>query len=877
MTVEGDVITVEEQKDSSKPGGKEGPMLIPLFGMLLSGIITLAVFVIFVVAETYLRDHLLLFEENTHIPTWPLVKMSFYIALVVILFVCLPLKMGIYEKAISKKSGIIMVTILTFLLSSTLLTFFLVCSTDMINYDKCMGENPYIVAFVEKGLDPSFDIKESLFDAVSGFTTTGLTAFNGTVLVNGEVISKVDIQPNIVHVIRAAYLLIGGLGIMFFYLYFTPVPALMMSMGYEIQTERSLPRFVRLEGLSFSMVYIAVALVGVLLLYAFAYGQIQSGVEENPLGKMRNEELEMALERLQSISLEGMKIEEFEKTIEEFEMTIQIENLENILAKAKDIVEETKRTINESKLTTRCEELKEIKSLSPESINKLENALGDFEKSSEAFETAKINLVNVIQELKTAVKNSNEDISSLEINKDLRKAKEDAKDLDESIRNLEESTERLEKAVGEVGWGKADIKLEVGIGEVEKSFGEFRVAIVPENIKKSIMTDSVILAFSSISTGGFSSGSAPVDKMKIKAMTFIDDNKKRGELKKVIRDAHEDKEISVHVVGNFRYYEGDLEKHFQMTEVGDPNDPANSTGYLKIGEEEVYHQGNDFFYIKKYPSANKKSLLVITVLMFAGALPLFSLHRPLKFVKRWKIFTIFLLPVILVAVISYPEGFDIAYYRSFDVVSAFTTTGLYTSQFEKDFSSPLEFESKVANQEGMTSGIIRYRLHDIFLIILMFIGGAAYSTAGGWGFFNFVCILWALYLVANRRIEELLSRFIFLLFLSFVFFFLCFAIGTVSCYSSGLFKASSSQERPAYDELINSAFYEISALSTVGLMPDYTARKSNETTPAYIIEKSDIYSNTWAYLTLAISMLVGRLFDILYPFIALTLSFGGES
>jgi len=33
----------------------------------------------------------------------------------------------------------------------------------------------------------------------------------------------------------------GGLGIMFFYLYFIPVPSLMMSMGYEIPVERSLP------------------------------------------------------------------------------------------------------------------------------------------------------------------------------------------------------------------------------------------------------------------------------------------------------------------------------------------------------------------------------------------------------------------------------------------------------------------------------------------------------------------------------------------------------------------------------------------------------------------------------------------------------------
>jgi Trk-type K+ transport system membrane component len=856
------VIIVEEQKDSIKPERKGGLMLIPLFGMLLSGVITLAVFIIFVVAEAYLRDHLLLFEENTHIPTWPLVKMSFYIALVVILFIYLPLKAGIYEKAISRKSGIIMVTILTFLLSSTLLTFFLVCSTDMIDYNRYTGENPYIAFFIEKGLDPSFDIREGFFDAVSGFTTTGLTAFNGTVLVNGEVVSKVDIQPNIVHVIRAAYLLIGGLGIMFFYLYFTPVPALMMSMGYEIQTERSLPRFIRLEGFSFSMVYIAVALVGVLLLYAFAYAQIQSGVEENPLGAMRNEELEMALERLQSISLGGMKVEEINEIIEEFKTSIQTENLENISDKSWGIISELDLIAKYEKPTgTKRPD---------ESINRLRNALEDFRENSEAFKTAESNLMDAVERLEATIRGiegnvKEEATPSSDINQELRDVEEDVRVMDKSVGNLEKATEGLRKAVGEVGWGIVYIRLRISIEEVEESLGEFRVVIVPENVKKSIMTDSIILAFSSISTGGFSSGSAPVDRTKIKAMTFIDDNEKTGELKEVIKNAHKDKEITEPEMGNIRYYEGDSERHFQMTEIGDPNDPENSTGYLKIGKEEVYHQEDYFFYIKRYPSTNKRSLLVIAVLMFAGALPLFSLHRPLKFIKRWKIFTIFLLPVILVAVISYSEGFDTAFYRSFDVISAFTTTGLYTSQFEKDFSSPLELGQRGTNQEGMTAGIFRYRLHDIFLIILMFIGGAAYSTAGGWGFFNFVCILWALYLVANRRIEELLSRFIFLLFLSLVFFFLCFAVGTVSCYSSGLFDASSSQKTPAFDKLINSAFYEISALSTVGLMPDYTIRESN------------IYSNTRAYLTLAISMLVGRLFDILYPFIALTLSFGGES
>jgi hypothetical protein len=122
-------------------------------------------------------------------------------------------------------------------------------------------------------------------------------------------------------------------------------------------------------------------------------------------------------------------------------------------------------------------------------------------------------------------------------------------------------------------------------------------------------------------------------------------------------------------------------------------------------------------------------------------------------------------------------------------------------------------------------------------------------------------ILWAIYLIGHKRLEKSLTKFIIQLIMSLLFFSTVFVIGTLACYYSGLFDISSSQETPAMGVMINSAFYEISALSTVGLMPNYTAHGEN------------IYSNTGAYLALASSMLIGRLFDILYPFFILTLFF----
>jgi hypothetical protein len=88
-------------------------------------------------------------------------------------------------------------------------------------------------------------------------------------------------------------------------------------------------------------------------------------------------------------------------------------------------------------------------------------------------------------------------------------------------------------------------------------------------------------------------------------------------------------------------------------------------------------------------------------------------------------------------------------------------------------------------------------------------------------------------------------------------FFSIFVIGTFFCYQSELFGTFSSGPQPAAvaDYVINSAFYEISALSTVGLMPNS------------MIQNSDIYYHGKAYWTLAISMLIGRLYYIIFPFL----------
>ena len=466
------------------------------------------------------------------------------------------------------------------------------------------------------------------FDSISGFTTTGLTAFQKTNVEdeNKREISKIDAQPNLIHVIRATYLWIGGLGIMFFYLYFTPIPSLMMSMGYEIPAERSLPRFIRLESLSFSLVYCIITAIGILLLFLFISTDIKSD------------------------------------------------------------------------------------------------------------------------------------------------------------------------------------------GNID--------AIPEEMDNRNVMTYSVVLVFSSISTGGFSPGSTPIDEIEI---------------------------------------------------------PCKDRNNKHIGTCQI-----------NYPS-----LMVLMVLMFFGAMPIFSMHRPLKFFRRWKIFVLFLLPVGLIAVISYLEDMpEISLYRSFDTISAFTTTGLYTSQSEKDLEMPSraeyrseykkveyiseyeksEYISKyekteyktesektryeVGDEEKKVREIYEYRGHNLYIITLMFIGGAAYSTAGGWGFFSFWCIISAVYLIITGKLERVLTKYIIGLILSFMIFFSIFTVGTVLCYKSRLFGTISEPEPEAVaDYIINSAFYEISALSTVGLMPDY------------IVTNESIYDNSLAYWTLALSMLIGRLYYIIFPFI----------
>jgi Trk-type K+ transport system membrane component len=294
-------------------------------------------------------------------------------------------------------------------------------------------------------------------------------------------------------------------------------------------------------------------------------------------------------------------------------------------------------------------------------------------------------------------------------------------------------------------------------------------------------TYSVVLAFSSISTGGFSLGSDAVDELEIQ---------------------------------------------------------------YKVSDEP-----------KGCPVINKWGLLVIMFLMIAGAMPIFSLHRPLKFLRRWKLFLVFFLPIAGYVVLSYSQSPQVSFYRSFDAISAFTTTGLYTSQLEDDLRMPLGSVYKVRYDEDRVKGIYGYRWRSICMITLMFIGGAAYSTAGGWGFFNFFFALHVIYLIVTGKLERALSKYILKLIASFLLFFAIFVGGTLGCYYSELFGTLSGPEPAAVaDYLMNSAFYEISALSTVGLMPD-------------VVQDRGIYYNNIAYVTLAISMLIGRLYYIIFPFL----------
>ncbi|MBU7045629.1 MAG: hypothetical protein HXS54_04265 [Theionarchaea archaeon] len=596
-----------EPQREEKAESKSNLNHVILFAVSLSGGMTLIIFFISLVTWLFVRDPLLILTHN-HIPTEASVKMLCYILVILFFSIYVPFKLGVQEKTISKKSGIVMVTLLTYLLSSVSLGVFLSLTTELVDYENLSEKNNYTEILLENGVPCTFNLKESFFDAVSGFTTTGLTAFRRT----GEYrdkreISKIDAQPMLIHIIRATYLWVGGLGIMFFYLYFTPIPSMMISMGYEIPIERSLPRFIRLESLSFSLVYVVVTALGILLLF--------------------------------------------------------------------------------------------------------------FSISS-------------------------------------------------SCQNYTNDTE-------------------------------------------SVISYSIILAFSSISTGGFSPGSASIDQLEIEGCRII----------------------------------------------------------------------------------NEWGLLILMFLMLAGAMPLFSLHRPLKFFRRWVLFVVFLSPIVAYGVLSYSEGPGVSLSRSFDAVSAFTTTGLYTSQFEEDTRMPSETERrleykkteyvfeyemgkyvskyemteytsenrrteyKIGDEIKIVKKIYEYRFRNIFLMMLMFIGGASYSTAGGWGFFNFFCIISGFFLVLRGKLERALAKYILGLLLYLTIFFLIFAIGTTICYYSGLFGTLSGPEPAAVaDYVINSAFYEISALSTVGLMPDS------------MLQDEGIYYHDLAYWTLAVSMLIGRLYYIVFPF-----------
>jgi Trk-type K+ transport system membrane component len=559
---------------------KESTRDIILFAMLLCGIVTLVIFTISSIAWIFLRDPLIISAGSyRYVPSKALARMTCYFLLIIVFFVYVPLRSRIHERTISKKGGIVAVTVLAYFLSCVSLAIFLSLTTQLIDYQALSEENSSAQLLVYSGIPCTFDLKESYFDAVSGFTTTGLTAFK-RISINGKEIYKVDAQPELIHVIRATYLWVGGLGIMFFYLYFTPVPSLMMSTWYEMPTERSLPRFVRLEGLSLFFIYVIITFLGIFFLYL----SMSSSCPDNP---------------------------------------------------------------------------------------------------------------------------------------------------------------------------------------------------------DSALTYSIVLAFSSISTGGFSPGSSPINE---------------------------------------------------------------------LGTENC-------------PMVDHSSLVVIMILMLLGAMPIFALHRPMKFLRRWMIFALFLVPIFTVAALSYSEEDpEISLYRSFDALSAFTTTGFSTSQFTEDYRMPSESKYEHRINQEIVREIYLFRIRNVYAIALMFIGGAAYSTAGGWGFFNVFTIIYILYLIVTGKIQTIQisgkksrrwrNRVFLTLVLSFSIFFLIFSIGTVSLYLSGLFGSFSGPEPAAIaDYVVNSAFYEISALSTVGLAPDY------------LLPDSSIYCNNLAYWTLVISMLVGRIFYILFPFL----------
>lgn len=535
--------------------------------MLVSGFVTLAVLYVFLIAGVLLNDPLSIIAEGRRfVPTFEFVRILSFTGLIVFFFTYVPFKLGVIVKPITGRSGIVILVLLTYILSSASVAALLGLTTGIIDYEEVSKENLHTKLLLDNEIPCTFDFKESFFDTVSGFTTTGLTAFQKTSIhIDGKEVSKIDAQPLLIHVIRAAYLWIGGLGIVFFCLFFISVSPLMMRIGYEIPVEKSHPVSIRIEGLAIFGIYIFITLAGI------------------------------------------------------FFLTLSI-------LYARPWAE----------------------------------------------------------------------------------------------------------------WGQAAIY-------------------------------SVILTFSSISTGGFSPGSSPINEMEI---------------------------------------------------------------------------------------INNWSLLIIMGLMFAGAMPIFSLHRTFKFVKL-RIFAVFLLPIVLVAVLSYSEDNpEVSLYRSFDAISAFTTTGLCTSQFEKDTGFIWDYEDKtheVDTGEWIRMSF-RYQLWAICLIILMFIGGAAYSTAGGFGFFSILFIIKCFNKFRRRKKMHKIALRHFLEELQiFIVFFLIFAIGTAICYESGLFGIPSSSgpaTRASY--IIDSAFYEISALSTVGLMPNS------------MLSNGGIYTNNLVYWVLVVSMLYGRLYRIYF-------------
>ena len=111
-------------------------------------------------------------------------------------------------------------------------------------------------------------------------------------------------------------------------------------------------------------------------------------------------------------------------------------------------------------------------------------------------------------------------------------------------------------------------------------------------------------------------------------------------------------------------------------------------------------------------------------------------------------------------------------YKKVEYISEYEKSE-YISKYEKtEYKTESEkTRYEVGDEEKKVREIYEYRGHNLYIITLMFIGGAAYSTAGGWGFFSFWCIISAVYLIITGKLERVLTKYIIGLILSFMIFF----------------------------------------------------------------------------------------------------------